>query len=289
MPKWMQMISPFDWNFDAVPDPELVACCYWEYARESAFFLDLKQRLAEWDGCGHCPEELAKGLNRIEQGTMRAFFYLDAMLGQKEFPCPWRKLSKQCRRRLLKLDFGLPLPFATGGDLIEAERAVECAKEQVQQFRAAEQKLHDQWPGYGEGTLRRRGLWPKWKPLERVFWEDGYESLIVRIAWKNYTNEQIIESFRSWLKKNRPKQFPVPSGKGHKQISHRVALERLGILRLLHQHRLADLPKQNPAAWKHYNSPNRRWRQDLQKAAAEFKRLFPLFSNEHPLSWPSKD
>jgi hypothetical protein len=29
-------INPHEWNFDPVPDGELVACCYWEYARESA-------------------------------------------------------------------------------------------------------------------------------------------------------------------------------------------------------------------------------------------------------------
>jgi len=27
--------AEFDWNFDDVPDDELMACCYWEYARES--------------------------------------------------------------------------------------------------------------------------------------------------------------------------------------------------------------------------------------------------------------
>jgi len=26
-----------EWDFDAVPDGELVGCCFWEYARESAF------------------------------------------------------------------------------------------------------------------------------------------------------------------------------------------------------------------------------------------------------------
>src|ERR1022692_3916499 len=29
-----------EWNFDSVPDGELVACCYWEYARESASICD---------------------------------------------------------------------------------------------------------------------------------------------------------------------------------------------------------------------------------------------------------
>jgi hypothetical protein len=36
-------LNEFDWNFDAVPDAELVACCYWEYARESAFIRELRQ------------------------------------------------------------------------------------------------------------------------------------------------------------------------------------------------------------------------------------------------------
>src|ERR1043165_7520984 len=33
-----------EWNFDGVPDGELVACCYWEYARESAFMHDVRKR-----------------------------------------------------------------------------------------------------------------------------------------------------------------------------------------------------------------------------------------------------
>lgn len=285
----MPTIHESDWNFDAVPNEELVACCYWEYARESAFLLGLKKRWDEWDRLGHCPEELSRGLNRIQEGSLAAFFHLDALLEARDFPCPWQKLPVKVQRRLVKLDYGLPAPFETGGDLIEAERAVEYAKTQIQKFRTAVQKLHDEWPGQGEGTLRQRGLWPKWKPLERVFWEEGYESLIVRIAWERHTNEQIMEAFRLWLKKTRPKRFPVPSGKGHKQISHRVSLERLGILRLLHQHRLPDLSKQNAAAWKRYHCPNRRWRKDAQKAVSEFHRLFPIFKAEHPLSWPPKN
>jgi hypothetical protein len=29
-----------EWNFDKVPDAELLACSYWEYARESVFIRD---------------------------------------------------------------------------------------------------------------------------------------------------------------------------------------------------------------------------------------------------------
>lgn len=281
-------LTDFDWNFDAVPEAELVACCYWEYARESAFLLDLKKRLAGWAGDGHCPTEVSEGLNRIQEGSLAAFFYLDATLENRAFPCQWQKLPKKERQRLVKMDVGLPPPFARGGDLAESERAMENAREQMALYRAAVDKLHAAWPGHGEGTLRRRGLWPKRKPLERVFCEDGYESLMVRIAWESYTNEQIIEAFRDWVKVNRPQRYPVPSGKGHKHISQRVALERLGILRLLHRHRLVDLPKRNPKAWKRYHSLNRRWRKDAQKAVAEFHRLFPFLKDEHPQSWPPK-
>jgi hypothetical protein len=284
----MNGIVDFDWNFEAVPDAELVACCYWEYARESAFLRDLKLRWDAWGGCGRCPEDLARGINRIQQAPPHVFVRLQAILAEDKFPGPWQKLPKKHRRNLIEFDLGLPLPFARGGDLSEAERALERAQRQIRKQHAAVQKVHEAWPGYGEGTLRRWGKWPKSKPLPRVFWEEGYESLIVRIAWKAYTNEQIIESFRCWVKANRPKIFPVPSGKGHKQLSQRVALERLGILRLLHRFSLHELRKQNPAAWKRYDNANRRWPKEAQRAVTEFARLFPKLEIETPLSWPPK-
>src|SRR5207244_2232709 len=40
-------IEPHDWNFDPVPDDQLIACCYWEYARESTFLREFKSRCVE--------------------------------------------------------------------------------------------------------------------------------------------------------------------------------------------------------------------------------------------------
>jgi hypothetical protein len=279
-------LSKADWNFDAVPDVELVACCYWEYARESAFLVGLKRNWDAWDGCGRCPEVLAQGFNRIQQAAPHTFVYLQAILAESSFPEPWQKLPGKSRQRLVKLDLGIPAALSAGGDLVEAERALEAARAQIKAYRTAVDELHAKWPGYGEATLQRRGLWPKTQPLERTFWDDGYESLVVRIAWENHTNEQILESFRQWLKQNRPKQMPAPSGKGHKLISQRVALERLGIMRLLHCFRPVELREQLPAAWQKYNSANRRWQKDAQKAVAEFHQFFPILKDEHPLSWP---
>ena len=33
LPPDLTIDDPHNWNFDAVPDCELVPCCYWEYAR----------------------------------------------------------------------------------------------------------------------------------------------------------------------------------------------------------------------------------------------------------------
>jgi hypothetical protein len=39
-----EAVSRNDWDFDNVPDNELVACCYWEFARESRQIRNLRQR-----------------------------------------------------------------------------------------------------------------------------------------------------------------------------------------------------------------------------------------------------
>jgi len=44
----MKTLSELDWNFDNVPDDELVAWCYWEYARESAFIRDTLREYRDW-------------------------------------------------------------------------------------------------------------------------------------------------------------------------------------------------------------------------------------------------
>jgi hypothetical protein len=59
--------SEWDWDFDKVPDGELVACCYWEYARESAFIRDVRQRcLQNWQAGGHWDQKLNTDMQRLQ-------------------------------------------------------------------------------------------------------------------------------------------------------------------------------------------------------------------------------
>src|SRR5260370_42276359 len=46
------LIAERDWNFDNVPDKELMACCYWEHARESAF---IRETLRRYRDHWYCP------------------------------------------------------------------------------------------------------------------------------------------------------------------------------------------------------------------------------------------
>src|ERR1039458_4220235 len=46
-------LMPFtdtDWNFDSVPDVEIIACCLWEFARESESFLTATNSTSRREG-----------------------------------------------------------------------------------------------------------------------------------------------------------------------------------------------------------------------------------------------
>ena len=297
-----------DWNFDAVPDEELVACCYWEYARESAFIRDVRRRCSdpqsqEYSDSRKWFEFVGQDLERIGSIGYEAEVF---MLGfchdewrrhypplTRSFPDPWQSLSEEERRYRSRIRSDVEIcglvPFKHAGDITTAECLLEVAKEYSRQHRKAVGVAQQANPGCSEYLLRKCGKYPKYGPKASVVWEDGSESTIVQIAWERFTNDEIIAGFRDWVKKNRPNDLKKPGKQGHKHISRRVALERLGILRLLHRSRLADLPKQNPAAWERYHGANRRWSRDAQKADAEFAQLFPFLKNEHPLCWPPKD
>jgi hypothetical protein len=56
-----------EWDFSEVPDEELIACCYWEYARESAFIRTLRQRsLESWRSTAPRDEALHQDLQRLQ-------------------------------------------------------------------------------------------------------------------------------------------------------------------------------------------------------------------------------
>ena len=59
-------VSLLDWNFIAVPDEELVACCLWEYGRESEFICGVRQRcIQNWKAGGARDEPLSADQGKL--------------------------------------------------------------------------------------------------------------------------------------------------------------------------------------------------------------------------------
>jgi hypothetical protein len=112
-------LSPLDWNFDNVPDPELVACCYWEYARESAFIRELRRRcMKEQQTDGDRDQQLHADLQRVQSIGYPACFFLHGFFCPPDgvfseglpslrpgevhrltgsFPKPWQMLTREER------------------------------------------------------------------------------------------------------------------------------------------------------------------------------------------------
>jgi hypothetical protein len=110
---------------------------------------------------------------------------------------------------------------------------------------------------------------------------------VVEICWRIFTNEEIVQSFRKWVKENRPKDISGPNDKGHKARDWRVALERLGMMRLLHIYPLSEMEAGCAEGWKLYR--RREWYKERRRAGELFRALFPFLSKtDRPLSWATK-
>ncbi len=307
--------SALDWNFDDIPESELVACCYWEFARESAFIQDVCLRCADWDMVEHSKgkhwERLLRDWEQIQSiGYAAEVFSRGIVLKpttynpncytmeesldfSSSFPAPWQSLLlvERCLRAKIRTDVEVSSlqPIKRWGSVTAAELLLEKAKEYLDAYCEAEAEVHRQHPGVGGGTLRHAKKLPVYHPEASVFWDEGSESTILEIQWAHFTNRQINTAFRKWVKANRPEDVDKPDRRGHKIISDRVKLEHLGIMRLLHRFSPKELRAKCPEGWKRYNTPNRRWQRDAEKARACFHSLFPFLSkDEDPKSWPSK-
>jgi hypothetical protein len=323
-----QALHDFDWNFDAVPDSELVACCYWEYARESEFIRGLRQRSWEYWKPLYLkgqwwtePDEMSlhKDLQRAQSiGYPAEVFMLgmacppDGVLPDAprlkpgevhkatgSFPKPWQALTTA--ERLYRSHIGtdverIPLvPFRRGISMY-AQDILDWVKTQHANAEEARGRVRREHPQFNEETLLRLGKlkFPDIKPS--VYWAGGREVTIVAIDWGSFTNDEIVNNFRQWVKVNRPEQYRSPNRKGHKPKDWRANLTRLAVMRLLSQFTPLGIvnPGLNklPAIWKTKQFGGRKWYDvtkwyDARREAGKlFGKLFPFLpENERPISW----
>jgi hypothetical protein len=262
-----------DWNFSEVPDGELIGCCYWEYARESAFIRDTLHRYREWFAEGgkrdKASDELFARTDRIQSAgrgaemLLRGCAFKAGTVWQStdperenyrhpeappitgSFPDPWQTLSqgeRAYRSRLAKYGEGIFPPPVERGDFHEAEDIAKHCRSKWDKVLSAFHELQRQNPGKSEVQLRADG---KLEPYEEIppslFWESGREVTVLRIAWQSYTNDELAGAFRRWVKAHRPKQIPVPSNRGRKPGDLRAHLTRLAVMRLLSRFKTSEI------------------------------------------------
>ncbi len=125
-PQNASLMTEDDWNFDTVPDNQLVACCYWEYARESTFIRETLQRYRDWyqaggtwdDGTAEMNKNLQciQGIGYVSEVFIRGCAFKPDRISQSDnpkkpdyrhpnspvltgsFPNPWLSLSEEERK-----------------------------------------------------------------------------------------------------------------------------------------------------------------------------------------------
>jgi hypothetical protein len=128
-----------------------------------------------------------------------------------------------------------------------------------------------------------------------------YVTAAFTVDFSRFTDAEITDAFKEWLKANRPQRWQRPrrtlavtSHKGRKLVDYRVSLERLGLMRLLHWCSPKNLKGVNPAAWKKYRQKEPDFRREIRHACKFFRQLFPFLppdelpesSARHGTWWP---
>jgi hypothetical protein len=324
-----EVLSHNDWNFDNVPDSELVACCYWEYARESAFIRELRQRCWEhWQPLylkgqwWNEPEDkqIHTDLQKVQSIGYPAEVFLrgiccppDGVLPDApplkpgevhrttgSFPKTWQALTVAERRYRSHIGTDverIPLvPFGRGL-FLDAKDIVKSVAAQRRERDEANEQARRENPKLTDEALCRMGKlqFPDIRPS--VIYGSGMEKTIVRIDWSAFTNDEIVQGFRKWVKANRPEDIRVPDRKGrNKARDWRAQLTRLSVMRLLAHFTPLDIidPRRNrfPAIWETKQFAGRKWSDvtkwhDARREAGKvFRALFPFLpKDEKPISW----
>lgn len=321
-------ISEWDWNFDKIPDSELIACCYWEYARESAFIRGTLKAYRDWIAAGGrwsesagkmsqrmeriqtsgCPSDVfVRGCafppKRVYQSIdpkKTNYRHLDAPPITGKFPAPWQLLSEPERKYRSRIQTDVDrlqiVPIKMSHWFWAKEIARECqyaADAQHEQRKNWEAKYLSNGSNKSLST-KTNAPCPEFMEIRpRTRWGKG-ETLMVDIAWECFTNDQIVNYFRRWVKVARPKAIPAPSDRGHKPGDWRAKLTRLAAMRLLSWFSASQLVKDNKFAevWetKQFAASKwcdlTKWHDARREARNIFHELFPFVpKDEKPRSW----
>ena len=296
-----------EWDFFEVPGGEMIACCYWEYARESATiqFLALRHQLQAYAVRSWLAIPRAERLatpwitkEELDDLSQEAGFDWDAHLERywatvcpflpicdlvlrrvTVYASPWQELPPELRAKFALLPSETSQLHGLQPSLLrELEMLWDKNRAPLEEVRGLKLPESDEreaevlYTASGPAVLPSEGKAPP-----------GQVAAAFSVDFENFTDSEIQSEFARWLKQHRPPEWekprrilPLQKQKGRKAVEYRVALERLGLMRLLQKYTIPELKHQLPAAWEKYRGKEHRVQRELQASLSFFNRLFPF-------------
>ncbi|MBE7157298.1 MAG: hypothetical protein INR62_02465 [Rhodospirillales bacterium] len=237
-----------------------------------------KQFRAKAKAKGFDYEEFRKNFWKTDFALIEIYSKVTEYVG--EYARPWQKLPPAARSGLAKRvseSFVLaPLKHANVGELEQIWNIYRAELEEARSKTTATDDDREVFVSYGET-----------KPL--AFPEEESEApqrtmgVAFTVDFSRYSNQEIAKAFQDWLAAHRPARWKTPKHvflnsphRGKKPLEYRVALERLGLMRLLHWHSPAEVQRDFPMAWSRYSSKQPSFRREVREARNFFRRLFPF-------------
>ena len=109
--------------------------------------------------------------------------------------------------------------------------------------------------------------------------------MLIQIHWGDFTDKEIVDYLRVWIKASRPDGIGRHSEKGRGPADLRVRLEWLGIMRLLSRFPHKEAMRRAEQAGRFLGASELDWRKKKSAALACFHELFHFLpDDEKPLS-----
>jgi hypothetical protein len=321
-------LASHEWDFRDVPEPQLKACCIWEYARESASIRHaVKVSRIAFARLGIARPETA-GRDAFQRVVNKALgllhstgFNVESFWLQLPFPKPWLNVDKDERAKWADFRPTMPVPvkipaFGVTGDYFIVSHLYDLAHQANENRKAA-------WEQVIEAEAQRTALVNAALRGERVnvaelhklegriaelqaqarerenpipvsfMGAGGVQSFVGQINWRDCTKPEIKKAICQWIDANVPPTIPDPGERGHKPKDWENKLRDLGIMRLLHESELGNMKRRYPDAWKLYHDQKhwteRYWYLAHERAGKHFHALLPSeLKTELPIHWDTK-
>ena len=249
-------LREFDWNLDNVPDNELVACCLWEYARESETLLTATTFTSRREGKSFIWERTpaaCAAINRILKlpSDQRAPLYqLLAVFDGRA----WAELTstEKAQYAVMIPREVTPLRLAYLEELealLDANQTIPSeAIKRLKKLGVPESKLSGEAikrsPIGSVDAMRLSGVLGLG---QSDGWRKGCSAVAITVDFAHYNNKELAAAFEKLVGLLRPPELAKPKrasvfkkAPGKKLKDWKTALRRLGIMRALRVYTFAD-------------------------------------------------